>query len=135
MTVMLRSQPLISPLLAGSKWPSAIGMYRELGKGSCMPKYDSPRRRITCRPCAAKEHSIAQHLRLPFGLVQVGNKGNIESMFIDLLKIMRHTEQCPREEKAAIIAEGVMSTFCRKWEGEEPRFVHYFSAPMAPQDR
>ena len=84
-------------------------------------------------PCAATEHFIAQCLRLLRFLVQVSNKGNVESLFMDLLKFMRHTVQDPREEEAAIIAEGIMSTFCQKWAEEKPRFVEYFSTQWQPK--
>ena len=86
-----------------------------------------------CRPCAATDQFIAQCLRLSYVLVQVGNKGNVESMFIDLLKFMRHTVQDPREEEAAVIAEGIMNTFCQKWAEEEPRFVEYYSTQWQPK--
>ena len=62
--------------------------------------------------------------------MQVGNKGNIEAIFTDLLELMRYTVHSarPTEEEASVIAKRVLSAFSQRWREHEPRFVEYFNS-------
>ena len=86
------------------------------------------------KPTAVYQDALTA-LNAAHALAQAGSKGNIEVLSTDLLEVMRHTVHgpMPTEEEASVIANGVVSAFCQKWETNEPRFVEYFNTQWQPK--